>query len=178
MLAEEFEELFDKVVARPLASDGFQRNGKSLYSDDRQCQFAWIRGGGRLSVSGAAACVVGFRHSFLRGKSEYRPARAPHDAGDYPWLFSCEHLVGSKSTEWIFDPARLMSPPFERMVYSTLSVDEIVSTLTAQRSAFREYIAWAKGLSHADAHRQIALHTKDYWIARLWDEDYRTHLSI
>lgn len=178
MHAQEFDELFDEIVARPLTVDGFQKKGKSLYRDDGNCQFAWIRGGGRLSAPGTVSHIVGFRHSFLRRKSGDRPVSAPHDAGDYPWVFSCESLVGSKSTEWLFDPVRLMSLPFGRMVYSALSVDEAITALNARRSAFLEYVSWARALTLADAHGQIESYVSEYWIARLWDEDYRVHLTV
>lgn len=177
MHSQEFDDLFNEVVAHPLEADGFQKQGKSLFGGDTNCQFAWIRGGGRLSGTGEVAHIVCFRHSFLRGKSENQPTGIPHDFGDYPWIFSCENLIGSKPGEWVFDPARLMSPPFGRMFYSALSVDEAVAALDARRSAFLKYVAWARTLPLATAHSQIATYAKDYWIARLWDEDYRVHLK-
>lgn len=177
MHAGEFDALFNEIVAHPLMADGFQRKGKSLYRDDGNCQFAWIRGGGRLSALGTISHLVAFRHSFLRKKSEDRPIGAPHGAGDYPWVFSGESLIGSRPTEWLFDPARLMSLPFGKMDYSVLSVDEAIAALDARRAAFLEYIAWARTLTLADAHSQIESYVKEYWIARVWDEDYRGHLT-
>lgn len=177
MRAQHFDELFNDVVARPLEADGFQKQGKNLFGGDANCQFAWIRGGGRLSGPGEVAHIVCFRHSFLRGKSESQPTGIPRDPGDYPWVFSCENLIDSKPSEWVFDPARLMAPPFGRLVYSDLSVDEAVTWLDARRSAFLQYVAWARKLPLTTAHSQIATYVKDYWIARLWDEDYRAHLK-
>ncbi|WP_322052070.1 hypothetical protein [Paraburkholderia bannensis] len=177
MNAQDFEELFEVTVVKHLINEGFRREGKSLYMTDGVCQFGWMRGGGRLSQAGTFAHVVVFRHSFLRGRSGAFHTSAPRAAGDYPWILSGEDLVGSSQTDWCFEPSRLMSPPYGKLNYAALSADQVTASMIARRVALLDYIAWARGLSLAEAHGQVAEHARDYWIARMWDEDYRVNLQ-
>lgn len=174
---EAFDEIFDEAVVQPLAVEGFRREGKSLYMDDGILQFAWMRGSGRLSIPGTLTHIVAFRHSFLRGKAEKLSATAPHAVGDYPWIFSREDLVKSSCNDWYFKPTRLMTPPYGRLLYSVLPHNAVAALLAERRSAFLRYVAYARTLDAVDAHSQIALHAGEYWIARLWDEDYRANLK-
>ncbi|RKE36039.1 hypothetical protein B0G76_2185 [Paraburkholderia sp. BL23I1N1] len=177
MNAQEFDELFEEIVVTRLENEGFSREGKSLYMVDGACQFGWIRGGGRLSKAGTLAHVVVFRHSFLRGKSVALHTDAPHATGDYPWILSGEDLVGSTPIDWCFEPSRLMTPPYGWLNYETLSADQVAASLDARRVALLDYVAWARSLSLSEAHVQVARHANDYWIAGLWDEDYRAILK-
>ncbi|MFP6561341.1 hypothetical protein WJ542_24000 [Paraburkholderia sp. B3] len=177
MNAQEFDEVFEETVAKRLTNEGFRREGKSLYMADGVCQFGWIRGGGRLSQAGMLAHVIVFRHSFLRGKSGEIHTNAPRAAGDYPWILSGEHLVGSSRIDWCFDPSRLMTPPYGNLNYTALSADQVAALMDARRVALLNYVAWARALSLAEAHGQVARYAKDYWIARMWDEDYRVILK-
>ncbi|SDG98002.1 hypothetical protein SAMN04487926_101498 [Paraburkholderia steynii] len=178
MDAIQFDEVFAEIVVNPLRKEGFRTEGKSLYMDDGRCQFAWARGGGRLSTRGTLAHIVAFRHSFLRGTSEQIHAKAPHAASDYPWVLSGEQLVGSLHTDWCFDPSRLMALPYGRFEYATLSRELAVTALQERRDAFLQYVSWFRNLNLTEAHSQIVAHTDQYWIARLWDTDYRAELKI
>lgn len=178
MDATQFDEVFAEIVVNPLRMEGFRTEGKSLYMDDGCCQFAWARGSGRLSTRGTFAHIVGFRHSFLRGTSEQIHATAPHAPSDYPWVLSGEQLVGSSRSDWCFDPSRLMALPYGRFGYATLSRNLVVTAIQERRDAFLRYVSWFRKLSLTEAHSQIVAHTDQYWIARLWDADYRAALRI
>lgn len=70
-----------------------------------------------------------------------------------------------------------MRLPFSLLVYADLSADDVLAILIAQRTAFFTYLAWAQELPLRIAHKQIAARTPDYWLAQLWDEDYRRRLE-
>lgn len=173
----EFDALFEQIVAHPLERKGFTQRGKSLYLADGDCQIAWKRVGGRSASPGAIAQIICFRHTFLRDKSERLPVSPVTEAGDYPWVISPDDLLQGESDLWQFAPERLMSLPFSRLVYADLSADDVLAILTAQRIAFLAYLAWAQELSLRIAQKQIAAHMPDWWIAQLWDEDYRRRLG-
>ncbi|MFL9924470.1 hypothetical protein PQR62_09345 [Herbaspirillum lusitanum] len=174
MQKTEFEEIFDEIVARPLEAIGFQKKGTRLLSDDGLVQIAWVRGGGRLASPGTIVHLACFRHSFLRDKSETVPTAAPGEPGEYPWVFSSEELLNTNPQDWAFDPSRLMSLPYGRLDFSTLSTADVISALTDRRTAFTKYVSWARALSLKEAHEQIASHVEKFWVARLWDQDYRS----
>ncbi|MFJ9453171.1 MULTISPECIES: hypothetical protein [unclassified Herbaspirillum] len=174
MQKNEFEEIFDEIVTHPLKALGFQKKGARLLSDDGMVQIAWVRGGGRLASGGAMAHLACFRHSFLRDKSETVPAVAPSEPGEYPWVFDCEALLNTNPHDWTFDPSRLMSLPYGRLDFSTLSTADVVSALSERRTAFAKYVSWARALSLKEAHEQIAYYVERFWVARLWDQDYRS----
>ena len=174
MQKNEFEEIFDETVAHPLEALGFQKKGTRLLSDDGLVQIAWVRGGGRLASAGTIAHLACFRHSFLRDKSETVPAVAPSEPGEYPWVVNCEALLNTNPHDWAFDPSSLMSLPYGRLNFSMLSTEDVVNALSKRRTAFAKYVSWARTLSLKEAHQQIACHAERYWVARLWDQDYRS----
>jgi hypothetical protein len=169
---QEFDQIFEEVVSGALADQGFAQRGKGLFLEDGDTHVAWIRGAGRFAVPGSVAHLVCFRHSFLRDKDERVPKVAPSYAEHYPWVLNAELLPTTTSTDWRFDPARLMALPFGRYEYTDLSSSVVRSDLTKRRDGFLRYVEWASGIDRNEAESQMVPFSGRYWIARLWLEDY------
>lgn len=172
MQKPEFDEIFEEIITGVLASRGFVQRGKSLFLENGDTHIAWIRGAGRFIVPGSIAHLVCFRHAFLRGKKERIPTTAPGYAENYPWLLNAEVLPNATPKDWGFAPSRLMSLPFGRYEYADLSPSVVRSDLTKRRDGFLRYVDWASGVDVDEAEAQMIPFAEEYWIARLWLEDY------
>jgi hypothetical protein len=169
---QEFDEIFDEIVSDALTNRGFVQRGKSLFLEDGNTHVAWIRGGGRFVVPDSIAHLVCFRHAFLRDKEGHIPAAAPGFAENYPWLLNAELLPTSIPKDWDFAPSRLMSLPFGRYDYADLSQSVVRNDLTKRRNGFLRYVDWASGVGVDEAEAQMIPFAEEYWIARLWLDDY------
>lgn len=172
MQKQEFDEIFEEIVSEALTNQGFAQRGKSLFLENGNSQIAWIRGAGRFAAAGSVAHLVCFRHAFLRDKDERVPEVAPSYAENYPWVLSAEQLPTTAPSDWRFDPARLMSLPFGRYEYAELAPSVVRSDMTKRRDGFLRYVEWASGVDRDEAESQMAPFAGEYWVARLWLEDY------
>lgn len=168
----DFEDIFDEIVCRPLLGDGFIRRGRALYAETQGLQIAWVRGGGRFALPGAIAHCVCFRHAILRDKEGQLPAHAPSFPEQYPWVFDPERLAKTRSKDWRFDAARLMSLPYGRYIFDGVPEKTLKKDLAGRLAAFRKYTDWALSLSLPEAAAQLVPFAGDYWVARHWLEDY------
>lgn len=172
MQKQEFDEIFEEVISCVLASRGFVQRGKNLFLENGDTHVAWIRGAGRFVVPGSVGHLVCFRHAFLRDKEESIPTAAPSFAENYPWLLNAELLPTATPKDWSFAPSRLMSLPFGRYEYADLSQSVVRSDLAKRRDGFLRYVDWASGVGVDEAEAQMIPFAEEYWIARLWLEDY------
>lgn len=169
-----FDAIFDEVTLGPLSSRGFvRRRGTSCYAEIRGVQVAWVRGGGRLSVSGSIAHCICFRHAFLRDKEGKVPSQPPGYPEEYPWVFDPEKLPGSSAKDWQFDASRLMALPYGRYSFAGLDEATVRSDIESRLAAFLRYTDWALQLSLMESQAQLLPYADEYWVARHWLQDYR-----
>ncbi|ULU24970.1 hypothetical protein [Dyella terrae] len=177
MQKAEFDELFDQVISEELIRRGFVQRGKSFFLSGGDRQLAWIRGGGRFAAPGSIAHLVCFRYSFLRDKNEVVPKEAPGDAGNYPWVFDAELLPTTKAPDWRFEASRLMGLPYGRYNFAGVAQSIVRADLSERRDGFLRYATWAASLSADEAAAQMRPFADEYWVARLWLDDYETAKS-
>jgi hypothetical protein len=176
MNKEQFEELFDEFVSEPLKGAGFIRKGTSLYCVDGITQVALRRGGGRLSGPGTISFIVCFRHTFLRDKYESIPKVESILPECCPWVFGTDSIINGSF--WQFDPSKLMSLPYERLVYDRKSDLEITSYFqNLELAVTSKFLPWALAKTPESALSDMSKYTEKWWVARLWAEDYKNYLN-
>lgn len=173
----EFENQFEQHVVLPLQAIGFVSKGKSLFYDNNEVQIALIRGGGRFVSRGSIAHILAFRHKFLRCKNEKLSPKQPTEPGEYPWVLDPE-LLELTQKSWNFNPSLLMSPPYGRLEYEDVHRDIVISKLVRLRSIIeKNYLPWALSLTLEDALCEMKKNYDEWWVARLWHEDYQNRLA-
>ena len=179
MTADDFAKLFDEQLSHPLMETGFKQHGRSLYLHEGHTQIALIRAAGKFVIPGRIAHIVAFRHDFLRETKELVvPHQQPRYPEQYPWIIDAEQLPGSSKSAWNFAPQRHMNLPYGRYVYEGRSIASIVNHLKALRDALlARYVPWARSVTPEDGLRAMTAHTRDWWIARIWAEDYQRFLA-
>ena len=179
MNREEFNELFDAEVVKPLANLGFVARGRSLFLSSGIRQVGLIRLGGRLQRQGAINHVIVFRHAFLRElKSLTVPAQQPRLPRDYPWIADANDLPAAGPRDWAFVPERLMrsaSEPYEFESRPAQDVRKHLTLLVEKISG--AYLPWTETVTPKRARKQMKGHAKEFWAARQWLEDYDRYLE-
>lgn len=167
-----FESIFDDVTSVPLLGRGFIRRGRAYFAELGEVHIGWVRGGGRLVSAGNMAHCVCFRHAFLRDKEQRIPATPPASPGHYPWVFDPELLSGSTEEDWRFDASRLMTLPYGQYTFAGVAEATVRAALEVRLAAFLRYTEWASSIKVSDALEQLRPFASEYWVARLWIEDY------
>src|ERR1700730_1323542 len=107
MEKEAFDALFHSTVAAPLAKDGFNVRGKSLFYDDGVANVSLLRLGGRMALPGAIAHVLCFRHSILPDLEERIPEGLVGNVFAYPYKFKPAALFATDPATWAYMPQNL-----------------------------------------------------------------------
>lgn len=172
----QMESLFDEYVSEPLIRAGFSRNGMTLYYSDGLTQVALKRGGGRLSGPGRISLIVCFRHAFLRDKNEKIPEIQTILPGNCPWVFGVDDIIFDG--KWQFDPSKLMNLPYQSIFYDRQSETELVTYFQRRgETIINKFLPWALEKTPESALSEMTQYTDKWWIARLWEEDYRNYLK-
>ena len=179
MTKDRFEELFTSVLADPLKYSGFERRGKSLFCPGELEQFALIRGGGRFSNKGEIKHIVCFRHSFLRETTELTvPTQPPPYAEHYPFLLEPQLLCLGGPGDWTYNPENHQRLSYGRFDFSMSSEKAVVAYLNQLRIQLTDHwMPWGRSLAPEIALSQIQPYQREWWVARIWCEDYEKHLG-
>ena len=132
-----------------------------------------------MASPGCICHILAFRHSFLREPNKMVvPDRPPPFAEQYTYLFNPEKLETTGPKDWAYRPFRMGEMPFGFYGYSGSAEAAVRAHLT--NLAFQiqnRWLPWADKLSPSTALEQISPYAKDWWVARLWIEDYENYLA-
>ena len=180
MTKDRFEELFDQILCGELVSSGFRRKGRNLLLSRGELQLGLLRAGGKLAGPGGICHILGLRHTCLRDSKELTLlVDPPTDPTDYPLWANPEALEFESSGEWgRYQGDRLGSKPYGLFFFFFWDERELVEHL--EKLAYQinhRWLPWALTVEPEDISRQLEEFRDTWWIARIWLEDYATHVE-
>lgn len=173
MIKDEFEQLFDSLVAGPLCMEGFRRSGKSLWCRSNLATVALIRLGGRMAQSGAISHLVCCRMSFMRDRAEIVPSGFCASPFDYP--FKVAPTAFSKNLR--YSPQNLHYD-YDRLTFQSREGSAVTHDLTQLASIMLEGILpWSANLTAEWLEDQLRRLGEGAWCEKMWIEDCERHIA-
>jgi hypothetical protein len=121
--------------------------------------------------------IICFRHQFLRNNNKQIPQRETFYAEDCPWVLNLDDLLKGKK-KWAFEPHKLMNLPFQRIDFCEKSEKEIETKFKKiAKKIEKEYLPWCHSVNPEIALTEMKKKSEDWWVARLWQEDYEAFLN-
>ena len=171
---ELFEELFAKIVESELCRAGFQRKGRNLLLCQDELQIALLRAGGKLQVNHGVTHILCLRHAFLRELKELVVLSKPSTvADDYPMLYNPELLEQETPQQWAVYQVDRFNPPYGCFFFGASNEEEVARRLDRLVYQIRyRWLPWALTLRPENVAEQLEKCKTDWWVARIWLEDY------
>ena len=169
MKREEFDELFEELVAAPLVDVGYSEKGKSFYRFRKSVTIGFMRGGGRLASPGCATWVLGVRHPFVWTHTPEEPAcRKSYQIAEFPMKFRPIGLSNG-TQERTYDHKAIMGHCYETLPWGTMERNEVSSILVEMTSyLIDDFTPWAEQLDPSDLAAQIRSSGGEYWVEKFW----------
>lgn len=173
MAKDEFEQLFDTIVAEPLCTEGFRRSGKSLWRRSNLAIVALIRLGGRMAQPGAISHLVCCRMSFMRNRAEVAPGGFCQSPFDYPFKI----LPTAFSDNLRYSPQNLRYD-YDRLTFQPREESDVRRDLMQLASIMLEGILpWSAKLTSSLVGDQLRRLGEGAWCEKIWIEDCERHIA-